>query len=387
MKTVILAFRFLKKQLLINILLIITILLSIILLAELFVYISDHFDNIRAAKEMNNQHTYVMDLFNYYYGEEEKIVQEISDSPGVDGVGRAFMNSCLINSKYVNCALYSNELIMHYSPALRSGTWFTNGIEETDSDAIPAVISSDIGLGVGDIADIRFEESDLYTIRVIGLLDNPTQYLYPLGASDSVSSFISHTPVVILQEKDISNKSMIMQSPEDELTRVLFIYASVENADLQTEHWSKYGTVTRIEALVNQFMHDSYNMIHSGAISFFVFFALASMILLSSNVMQSIVCKRYYTIYYLLGMKWQKIIEIEVLRIAILGLVTFMLVVLCGKYGVLMFEWMTTPRMVAFYIVTTCYIVLMFSGVSAFFIFKLRREDIASALKGLSNGE
>jgi len=392
MTTLFIALKLLWKRKLINFILVLQILLSIIMLAQLFVFVTDHLDNMRAVNELPIKNAIVLSVFDYY--NEEYVIQEIQSSLQVDSVGRVYMGNLSCNNVSCNLAVYNEGIIAHYLPQLQSGSWLSDSLSVIEG-AVPTVISADIGLKVGDTVDVSLSKGKTTRIIVIGILEEPTQYLFPSGGASSVifsaKAIIAQSPVVIMRDTDFGDTSILLPPPEMPIPQSLFVFLKADTAkddvDAILDPWRKYGEVTPMESLISTYNKNTSTMIGAGIIFFVVFFFLAATSVLSNNVIQSLRNRRQFTVYYLLGMNWKKGAAIEICRVVILIIITIALSLLAGKYGLLMLEWMTQKRAYLFYGVVFLYIVVMFFAVGAGFLIKLMREDISGALKDLQQGE
>ena len=137
MTTLFIAFKLLWKRKLINITLILQILFSIFMLAQLFVFIVDHLDNMRAVNELPIKETLVLNVFEYYT--MEYATQQIQSSPHVDFVGRVYMSNLSCNNVSCNLAIYNEGIISRYSPELQNGSWLSDS-QPVKENTMPAVI-------------------------------------------------------------------------------------------------------------------------------------------------------------------------------------------------------------------------------------------------------
>lgn len=99
MKKLMIALRFLKKQFVLNLLILVEVLVSIMILTELFVYISDRIDNQRAVEELQNDALYVLSEFEYYQDEEDAIISMLKEDTEIYRVGTAEILGCALDSQ------------------------------------------------------------------------------------------------------------------------------------------------------------------------------------------------------------------------------------------------------------------------------------------------
>ncbi len=381
------------KRKLTNIILILQILLSIIMLSQVFVAIVDYQDNLQAVNELPINNTIVLTTFDYY--DPEYVTQQILSSPQVDSVGRVYMSSCNPADKTsCNLVFYNDPIISRYSPRLQSGSWLSDSLS-VKGNTISAVVSGDMGLKVGDKTDISLSDEKAFQIEIVGILKKPTQYLYPSGFASpayfTAASVISQDPVIILRCADFDYTSISGMSSYGAYPTSVFIFLKSGNTDLiidaiRTE-LGKYGEISQMTSLVSTFNKNTNEMIVGTTIMFVVFLLLAVTGVLSNNVIQSLRNRRQFTVYYLLGMDWKKSAVIEACRVGILIIITLVLSLIAGKLGWLMLEWMTPKRAFLFYGVVSLYIAVIFIAVGAGFLIKLIREELSGALKDLRRGE
>jgi hypothetical protein len=391
--TVLIALKLLWKRKLTNTVIVVQLLLSIIMLAQVFVAIEDYRDNLRAVNELPVNDTIVLSAFDYY--NPEYVTQQILSSPQVDSVGRVYMNDFVFcNNVLCNLAAYNKGIISHYSPELQSGFWLSD-CPPADGSAIPAVVSGDMGLKIGDRTDVHLPDEETCRIAVVGILKRPTQYLFPSGGASpeyfSAKSVISQKPVIIVRYTDFGDSSTFVPPPYAPISTNVFVFlksgAADTNIDAIRTEWGKYGEATPLISLVSTFNTNMNQMIGGTTIMFVVFLLLAVTGVLSNNVIQSLRNRRQFTVYYLLGMDWKKGAAVEACRVGILIIITMALSLVLGKVGLFMLEWMTPMQAYLFYGVVFLYIVAMFAAVGAGFLIKLMREDISGALKDLQQGE
>ena len=247
----------------------------------------------------------------------------------------------------------------------------------------------------GDITEVKFSESETDQIYIVGVLQEPTQYLFPSGGASapqfSAESIIDHTPVVIMSSEYFNDLSSFLPPPELDFPENLFVFLKAEMMNASMDElvcaWGKYGEVSQMSSLIKNYDKNSKTMIDSGIIFFVVFFFLAVFSVLSNSVMQYIYSKPIYTIYYLLGMNHKKVVMVECCRIIFLIFMVLVLCIFSGKSGWLMLEWMTTTRAYWFYGITFVYTVLMLFIISGIFIRRLTSANIAESVKNLQQGE
>lgn len=383
MKKLMIALRFLKKQFVLNLLILVEVLVSIMILTELFVYISDRIDNQRAVEELQNDALYVLSEFEYYQDEEDAIISMMKEDPGIDKVGTAEILGCALDSQPFSLGAYNSDLTMIYTPKLVDGVWLST--DQNAVDPCPAVVSADMGLRVGNTATITVENSGTLDIQVIGVLATPTQYLLPSGMSSEVDSFIEQSSVILINRDQVAGTLPNDQSGESTI-RTLFLLSD-RTEDQLISKYGQYGRIQAINQMIRNYQNSSSELIASEGLLFGLFFLLASIVILSSEVIHNLSCRRDYAIYYLTGMKWEQCVGIEVLRHVILMVVILGATALMDRYGLLRTEWLTGSRHVWLYGTVVVYLSVIFFGTGAAFIRNLLHHDISESLRNLNGGE
>ena len=390
MSTLLIAFRLLWKRKAANLVILLEVMLSVISLAQSFVFVMDYQDSMKGVSELPMDQTYVLYRFDYY--SEQEVMQQLDKDPLITGIGRVRWNMASFGLTNCGLTVYNQSLIDHYKPSLKSGRWLDSDSPQED-DIMQAVVSGNLKLEVGDVIVMDLNGESL-EIRVIGILAEPTQYLYPTGAASpgyfSADMIISDKTTVIIREEDLAAKNIGSIS---ELTYVmpdLFIFTreGVSESDMQEalHKWNQYGEIGSMESITSKFFSKSKDQISAGVVSFITWLCLTLTVVLVNNVIQSMRNERRFTIYYLCGMKWKKGAAIEATRIGLLILILLPLAVLAGNLGWLMIFWMET-RATLFYGLVSVYIILLFAAVSVGFLVKLTRTDVAAKLKDIRQGE
>lgn len=375
-----------------NIVLMFEIVLSVVMLAQAYVFITKHMDNRRAVMELPKENAFVLSMFTYYDG--QYVIDKVMQNPQVEGIGRIYLGSTTCNNAVCNLAVYSNEVIRHYTPSLQEGAWFSQNIKK-DQESIQAVVSADIGLKIGQTVEIEVMDNKKLLIRVVGILKQPTQYLYPSGGASparfSADLIIAQSSVVILSEKEYGDAADLIFPREIGIPENIFIFLnpkeSYKDSNLSLANLRKYGELTPMDSLISTYRKDTTILIVGGTIFFIVFFFLAVTGTISNYVMQQLKNRRLLTIYYLVGMNWRQAALIEMIRIMMMEIIVLTFCYFAGKYGLLMLEWMPPKRAALFYGLTFAYTLLMFFAIGAHFLLKLVRTDISLALKELQGEE
>ncbi len=391
MKSLLIACSLLWKRKLATFILILQVLLSIIALTQVYVFILNHYDNIRAISELPVDNVLVLHAFDYYTPEE--IAENIWCSDRSIDIGMVQLGSAYCEGIECKMAVYNSAIADHYQPALSNGAWFNH--PETDPNAIPVIISGDIPAEPGDMVHITLASERSFAACVTGVLKLPSQYLYPSGSASpeyfSASSIIGNGPVLLFMEEDYPRFTADVENDDSSLSDNLFLfvkdnYINSVNAELR-KTWNQYGEITSMEDLVSNYTHNTHVLIDGGLITFLIFFALAVTSVLGNSYIQALKNSNAYTIYYMLGMSWKSIALAEAYRSLIILACMCFISYLAGRYGLLMTEWLSPERILSLYGVIFLYLAIIFSLVSLVFLHRLLHKDISVILKELHRGE
>ena len=392
MRTLSIAFKLLWKRKITNAILIAEVILSIIMLAQLFVYVSNYSNNLNAIKELPQDHAYILNTFEYY--DVNDVISALQENVHVESIDRIYMSSAICQDTQCNLVLYSESIISHYEPRLQSGVWLSSA-QSPDSTVKSAVVSAEIGVKPGEIVEIRMPGNRREQIYVAGVLQTPTQYLFPSGGASAVNFsadlIIDHYPVVILNGEEFDDLSPFYPPTEPRFPENLFVFfqpnTMVSDIEKAATSWHKFGELSNTAQLIDNYQKNASELIMSGIIFFVVFFFLAVFCVLSNSVIQCFYNRSLFTIYYLLGMNWKRTAVVEIIRMFILVVIISALTVFVGKQGWLMLEWLSPQMISVFFRLTIVYTLLMFASVESSFIIKLTRTDLSGALKELQQGE
>lgn len=392
MTTLFIALKLLWRRKAANFVLLLQVLVSVVMLAQMYVFLFDHLDNVRAVGELPTENALVLPVFEYYT--PAYAAERLEASPLVEEVAAVDTGGGSCNGTDCHIAIYGDGIVRHYTPALQSGGWL-EGEAEMEDGVLPAVVSQEIGLRVGDTGTVRLNTGDTARIRVVGVLKRPTQYLYPTGSASpayfSADFVISQEPAVLLRARDAAQSEAFQSASSFRTSKNLFIFLRPGITDAQyegaLEEWNRYGEITSAASLISTYTEKANTLITAGLLTFCVFTALAMTSVVGSNVIQALRNRKLFTVYYLLGMDWRRSAFIEATRVGLLLIPMMAMVAAAGQGGLLMMEWMTPARAKWFYGISFLYVLLMFASVGAVFIWRLTREDLSAALKALQKGE
>ena len=97
MKTVFIACRLLWKRKLANLALILQVLFSVITLAQLFVFVADHVDSVRAVGELPYENAVAMAVYDYCDPEQTR--RQVLSSPQVAGRRRGLSGRAVVQRR------------------------------------------------------------------------------------------------------------------------------------------------------------------------------------------------------------------------------------------------------------------------------------------------
>lgn len=145
MKTVFIACRLLWKRKLANLALILQVLFSVITLAQLFVFVADHVDSVRAVGELPYENAVAMAVYDYCDPEQTR--RQVLSSPQVAAVGEVYLGGLSFNGVYCNLAVYDEAIIERYTPSIGQGEWLSSA--PGGSARAEAVVSGELAFRWG----------------------------------------------------------------------------------------------------------------------------------------------------------------------------------------------------------------------------------------------
>ena len=120
MTTLRMALRLLWKRKGANLILLMEVLLSIIALAQAYVFVMDHRDSVRAVSELPRSNACVLHVFDYY--NDDEVIRRLENEPLIAGIGQVRFGSVTWDQTACQLAVYNNALVCHYAPSLQSGS-------------------------------------------------------------------------------------------------------------------------------------------------------------------------------------------------------------------------------------------------------------------------
>lgn len=382
----------LKRRKLSTAAVILQLVFSIIVFSQLFTYLSNYLFEIRGAQELPAAQAVVLNP--YAFEEMDTLRQRLKLEDSLASVDWVRTDSTDPEELNAQLTLYTEGLVQRYRPALSQGVWFDDS-PTLQGDAIPAVVTQELGLSLGDEVTIAASSNGRKcTIHVIGILAAPTQYFHPTGRASpkvfSASLVISTQPGILLPE---AMAQPMLQLEDDPEYQVQSLYLFLKDHLTESEKDDLYsrlgrtGEIVPMAHLTQVFIQDSWGLISSTFILFVAVWLLSFTGILSSSIMQQEQTAYLYTVYYLCGMKWKKIGTLEILRIAFIVSITILLSLLCGQMGLLMLHWLTPQQTVLLYLLIFAYASVMLGGVGWVFLHRLIHSDLSQALKSLQNNE
>lgn len=289
MTTLFIALKLLWRRKAANFVLLLQVLVSVVMLAQMYVFLFDHLDNVRAVGELPTENALVLPVFEYYT--PAYAAERLEASPLVEEVAAVDTGGGSCNGTDCHIAIYGDGIVRHYTPALQSGGWL-EGEAEMEDGVLPAVVSQEIGLRVGDTGTVRLNTGDTARIRVVGVLKRPTQYLYPTGSASpayfSADFVISQEPAVLLRARDAAQSEAFQSASSFRTSKNLFIFLRPGITDAQyegaLEEWNRYGEITSAASLISTYTEKANTLITAGLLTFCVFTALAMTSVVGSNV-------------------------------------------------------------------------------------------------------
>lgn len=382
MKTLYLAAKLLWKRRWANLTLVSQLLISIVMFAQLFVFVSDWRGSVDAVEMLPVEDTVILSIYPYYT--PQFVCEELAAYDWVESIGTVGMDYGVCGQKSCNLAVYSAALLQNYPLPLQAGTWLTG--ESVSGDPIPGVVSADMELHIGDIVDVTVTGEGPLRIVVQGILQPGVQYLYPAGSASpeyfSADSIIGREPVVILASSGLPAEIQT-------LCETLFVFLEEKHQPVEQSLSAlyKYGEAAQMNVLISNYEKNQDVQITGSAIMFAVFFLLAMTGGLCNAVLQNLQNRACFTIYYLLGMDWKKGVAIEAFRLLLLLGIVFGVSLAAGNWGLLMLDWMEPVQKWRFFLAVFLYLLVMLLGTNFCFLWKLMKTDISASLKALQQGE
>lgn len=382
MKTLYAVINLLQKRWLANLILIIQVFISIIALALVFSSLSNLYYNLRATQEMpGGEGDYSLFTIDFHYYSTEEAAEAIEKSGDGVSVGKVYSGSTFYNKTDCNVVAYNHAIYSRYNPRLLSGTRLTAPGKE---QYIPAIATHDLGLGAGD--DVSLEISGhSYQVKVIGVLDKPTQYIFPTGGAGSEYAtsdmFIGNESAFIIPLEALEDLEpfFIMSN--------LFIFSENGVDKLIKDEWDKYGEVNALRATKELFKKQIDTELKESGFLFLLFAPVAFSGILSNNIIQNIHNRKTFIVYYLCGMNWKKCFLIEFLRTLIVASLTMIGIIILGILWLVADAGFSLQDILMLYGIVFAYLFFVFFLTGAGSLIRLMREDISQPLKDLQRGE
>ena len=165
MTTLFIALKLLWRRKAANFVLLLQVLVSVAMLAQMYVFLVDHLDNVRAVGELPTENALVLPVFEYY--PPAYAAERLEASPLVEEVAAVDTGGGTCGDTGCNVAIYGDGIVRHYTPALQSGGWL-EGEAEMEDGVLPAVVSQEVGLRVGDTGTVRLTTGDTARKRDVG---------------------------------------------------------------------------------------------------------------------------------------------------------------------------------------------------------------------------
>lgn len=393
MASLYLSCRILQKQIWTTLLTIVQIILSLIALSSLSAFIFDYQNNIRAIKELPTENVSILTVFPYY--DMSFAEKEIQKTPCLDIGKISYIPNVMCNEKTCSLVAYDSIIIEHYTPSLSNGKWLTVGSSQI-SDKIPAIVTADMKLKVGDSINIDLSSDLCISIYVQGILKKPTQYLFPESYADpeyfEADMIISNDSAIIISSEQLA-RLLALSNKHTLSFRLLqaqscLIFSKGKDFITATENnINRLGKITPADDLISLYKSNTKDLIGGQTIIFIVFLQLAIIGAFSCYVIQTHRNQKTFTIYYLLGMDWKRAITIEILRNLLVVFITMLLCFVLWKLGLFQLYWLSNSQIISFFLIVLVYVCILFAFISTIYLRKLIHEDISISLKNLQKGE
>lgn len=388
MKTLIIAFKFIKKHWFLNLLIILEVLYSIYMFTALYIYITDSYAKKAAIEALGKTDIQYILLHEVRSNNDYKINAQIQEEKHLNFINKlnndsdVYMHASIVLLDIPDQTIYAygQSLIEEYSPKIHAGTWLDKA-EKTD-DVLPAVVSGIGHYKLGNEYTIE-EGNNSIKIRIVGIIPNGYPYLTANG--NNLSNMLSISPAIIIRQEDIASLKDT-KIPKSINTNIVFLKSKLDRETLANRYLN-YG-------ISNSFKNSSISenkeykeLIIAQSILSIITTILSTLILFSTEIIYSINSWKKYTVYYLLGMKWKKCAIIECLRHLFIITPIILITLLLDKHNLLSFSVVYDTRAPIFYISILIYVLLLFFLSSFLFIRKLLKQDISKSLRNLNGGE
>lgn len=385
--------RFFQKHIWTTLLTVVQIILSLIALSSLSVFIFDNQSNIRAIKELPTENVSILTVFPYY--DIPFVENEIQNMPCVNLGKIRCLPDVLVNKKTCALVAYDSIIIEHYVPSLSHGNWLTESSSQV-GDGIPAIVTADIGLQVGDSLNVALSSDSYITIFVQGILKKPTQYLFPESYADpayfEADMIISNDSAIIISSEHLAQLSEPNDYPEPgsrflEMKSCLIFSKGKDLGTISESKLKRFGKIVPASDLISLYKSNTKDLIGGQTMIFIVFLQLAVTGVFSSYVIQTHRNRKAFTIYYLLGMDWKQAIIIESLRNLLIVFIIMALSFVFWKLGLFQLYWLNKTQIILFFLIVLAYICTLFAFVSTIYLKNLIHEDVSVSLKDMQQWE
>lgn len=349
-----LAYKIIKKRLILNIILVIQLLLC---MALLFTLICEIQFNLLANKIFNYtsiNNAYYLYHFDQYLTENEtsmkisnKVLDKLNSIEEITDIGDMKYYACNYKSKNINdntnCYIYNKVLIDNMKCLLKEGIWFTEYDSNSTEKVIPLIACENMGVNLNDIIDINFpgrgrdiSERKTYKGVVIGIL-NELNYLYDFGSGGTqigLDSLIKKKNKIFILPEYYLDKSDIKDA-SDSLGRMLFV--SNKSLDVKKKLTDlSIGIVKDTKDMSIVTAKEYKRLLFINGLVLIVFSLITMAGIGGNNGLQRLTNEKNFSIYYMTGLSWRNCIHIELWRtIIIIGVpyIIFIFLYLTNNLG------------------------------------------------------
>lgn len=334
-----LAFKELKRNILINMLCLIQIAMIFVITAAMVTSVISRFNKYEPFKEYLNKKGVFLNVANMRYGEDIVVTSEddIKNNLGLEKTDDVI---CLKNvwvQENLNVTAYTTDLINAYKPELQDGIWLSEGKGYADNTIDGIISDNNDNINTGDIIEItECFKGDKLKIRIIGKLSEESEII---GFSDSQNGKFScdnlytdyqfkerSIPLLILNSDDIS-KTNIPFTTQVNGSLIITYQDNITNDEIKSNKeklfykngYAGYSELKDMNRNSKKIIYSEIIKLLPVIISIFILTMVSILISSAVNAKSRI---KIYAIFFICGMQWKQIIKIEMLKSAFIILLS-----------------------------------------------------------------
>lgn len=389
MKTIlILAFKLIKRQKFVSILLVLQVCIALIALNMSIGNIQYYIESAQLANTFSNTNAFYWSPYKYIDRNSFEISNQLSEYQNLK-FSEGKISSLILyqnGDEAIGAYGYNDTIISSLSLKLSEGLTFKEYFSTSDihNESIPAIATTSC-YSVGDHIELTsIYNSKKILIEIIGVLA-PDSYVMSFNTSansgNSNLDYMISKPQFPLILPFESNMLPSISSSDCLSTNNLAKLIIVDNhADISIVNsiLTKYGHTTYIDDLIANYQSNIKNELTIYSIILIIFTFLTVIGIGGHNVLQGMSTIKYYATFYMLGESQTRCALIEALRCMSLLILSFILISISFPfYSDLLFgnHCSISP---CSYIISFIYIIIVFFMTSFISILKLGKEEIVT---------